>query len=73
MQSLQLPFDINIEVSNKIQETFFLKRKGPLGTFIKKRANVKLSVLEKNQTKEGPRIFISGVSPKQEAIVLGQM
>lgn len=73
MQSLQLPFDINIEISNKIQETFFLKRKGPLGTFIKKRGNVKLSILEKNQTKEGPRIFISGVSPKHEAIVLAQI
>jgi ribosomal protein L6P/L9E len=73
MQSIILPTDVSIEISTPVQGYSFLKRKGSLGTFIKKRGDFKLTILEKNQNFEGARIFVSGASPQLESIVLAQL
>lgn len=73
MQSVVFPKDVTIELSNVRNGSSFVKRKGPRGIFIKKRGDYTLSILNVKENLEGPRIFVSGVSPEQESVILSQL
>lgn len=73
MQSVILPNDITIEISNKFRGSSFLKRIGPRGISIKKRGDFKLSILNVEDRQKGPQIFVSGVCSKQESVALSRL
>lgn len=85
MQSILLPTNIKLSVTS-VNSTLnntssniatstqnnctYLKRVGPRGTFIKKRGDFSFSQIV---TTAGTRVFVSGVSPKKEALILAQL
>lgn len=64
MQSISLPPTISLFISSD-----YIKIEGPLGVFIKKRGSFKFSLLS---TPQGSRLFVIGLSSKDESIMLAQ-